>query len=258
MITTTKLPRRDDLAAARDVKRRPFVGRSDANSEPRLNVECSTATWSISGPATSGGDVADSFTLSNECIVVAVWDAAGHGKTAATDAVLVRAQLRALLSADPDILSAVFALNRLLFRRAGTLPSWPFVSGFFGLVNRETHTLRYISCGHETALMFRGRSAHVHLPHNGPLLGISEAADLTVDAVHVERGDRLVIVSNGITDARPLCSQTEFFGTARLCSYFRSQPSGCAADALRLIDHVVTFADEALDDDAAALIARFE
>jgi sigma-B regulation protein RsbU (phosphoserine phosphatase) len=125
-------------------------------------------------------------------------------------------------------------------------------------VNRETHTLRYISCGHETALIFRGRSAHVHLPHNSPSLGISEAADLTVDTVHVERGDRLVIVSNGVTDARPLCSQTEFFGTARLCSYFGLQPSERTAEASRLIDHVVTFADGALDDDAAALIARFD
>jgi len=258
MITSTRLPRRDDLAAAHDVKRRPFVGRSDAPSEPRLNVECSTAAWSMSGHATSGGDVADSFMLSNECFVVAVWDAAGHDKSAATDAVLVRAGLRALLSADPDIVSAVFALNRVLFRRAGTLSPWPFVSGFFGLVNRETHTLRYISCGHETALIFRGRSTHVHLPHNSPLLGINEAADLTVDTVHVERGDRLVIVSNGVTDARPLCSQTEFFGTARICSYFRLQPFGRTAEASRLIDHVVTFADGALDDDAAALIARFD
>jgi serine phosphatase RsbU (regulator of sigma subunit) len=78
-----------------------------------------------------------------------------------------------------------------------------------------------------------------------------------VDTVHGERGDRLVIVSNGVTDARPLGSQTEFFGTSRVCSFLRQQ-SECVANASRLIEHVVTFADGALDDDAAALIALFD
>ncbi len=256
-MTTTQPLRPDDLAA-RDANRRPFVGRNDAPNEPRLKVQCSTAAWSMSGPATSGGDVADAFLLSNECFVAAVWDAAGHGQAAAIDALLVRARLRAQLSDNPDIVSAVFVLNRMLFRRVGTVLPWPFVSGFFGLVNPRSHTLQYISCGHGTAILFRGPSDHVHLPHNSPLLGISEAADLTVDTVRVARGDRLVIVSNGVTDARPLCSQTDFFGTARVCSYLRLQPSGRVADASRLIDHVVTFADGALDDDAAALIARFD
>lgn len=263
MMTSTKLRRRNGLATARDIKPRAFVGRGGAPTEPsatapRLKVECSTAAWSISGPATSGGDVADSFLLSNDCSVVAVWDAAGQGKAAATDALVVGTGLRALLSANPDIVRAVSALNRVLFRRAGTLPPWPFVSGFFGLVNPRSHTLRYISCGHETAIIFRGRGAHVHLPNDSPLLGLSEAADLMVNTVCVERDDRLVIVSNGVIDARPHGSQTESFGTARLCSYFQLQPSERAADASHLIDHVVAFADGALDDDAAALIARFE
>ena len=121
--------------------------------------------------------------MSNDCSVVAVWDAAGQGKAAATDALVVGTGLRALLSANPDIVRAVSALNRVLFRRAGTLPPWPFVSGFFGLVNPRSHTLRYISCGHETAIIFRGRGAHVHLPNDSPLLGLSEAADLMVQGV---------------------------------------------------------------------------
>jgi len=257
MMSITTPQRRDHLTAAADVKRRPFVGRSENPNKRRLKVDCSTAAWAMSGPASSGGDIADAFMLSNESFVAAVWDAAGHGESAAPQAVLVRAGLHALLNADPDILLAVFALNRVLFRRAQTLPPWPFVSGFFGLVNRESHTLRYISCGHETAILFRGPSAHFHLAHNSPLLGVSEAADLTVDTVDLDRGDRLAIVSNGLTDARPLRSQTDFFGTSRVCSFLRLPPSGCVADASRLIEHVVTFADGALDDDAAALIARF-
>jgi sigma-B regulation protein RsbU (phosphoserine phosphatase) len=196
--------------------------------------------------------------LSNECFVVAVWDASGHGEAAAPDALLIRAGLHSLLGANPDIVAAVFALNRVLFRRARAMLPWPFVRGFFGLVNPASHTLRYISCGHDTAMLFRGPSGHVHLPHNSPLLGISEAADLTVDTVQVKPGDTLVIVSDGVTDARPLCSQTEFFGTTRVSSFLRLQPIGCVADASRLIEHAVTFADGALDDDAAALILRFD
>ena len=257
-MTTMKPLRRDDLASARGVKRRRFVGRSEIPDERRLKVDCSTAAWSISGSATRGGDVAEAFMLSNDWFVAAIWDAPGDREAGAPDNVLMRSGLRALLSANPDIVLAVFALNRLLFRRAQTLPPWPFVSAFFGLVNRQSQTLRYISCGHETAMLFRGPSAHVHLPHNSPLLGMSEAADLTVDTVHVERGDRLVIVSNGVTAARPPRSPKEYFGTAGVCSFLRLQPSGCVADASRLIDHVVTFADGALDDDAAALIARFD
>jgi len=257
-MTAMNSPPCDDLAVARSIKRRSIAGRGAMVAQRMLQVGCSMATWSMSGPATLGGDVADSFTLPDDWFVVAVWDAAGHGNVAAPDATFVRMGLRALLGVNPDIAGAMFALNAELFRRARTLLPWPFVSGFFGLVNPRSRTLRYISCGHETALLFRGPRAHVHLPHNSPILGISEAAELTVDAIRVARGDRLVVVSNGVTNARPLCSQTEFFGTARLCSLVRSQFSEGVVDASRLIDHVVGFADGALDDDAAALIAQFD
>lgn len=106
-------------------------------------------------------------------------------------------------------------------------------------------------------IQFTVDGRHLHLPPTGPALGIFEDAEFREDIVRFAFGDILVVVTAGITDARPLNSQTEFFGSRNLCALFqRSQAKG-AITASSLISRTRAYSDGRLDNDAAALVARF-
>jgi phosphoserine phosphatase RsbU/P len=213
---------------------------------------------STSGPAKDGGDFAESFTLLDGSLAVGVWDSSGRGDGAAAKMRLVRAGFHAVVRANLNVAITADLLNRVLYREvaAGSMP-WPFVAGFFGIVDLEARVFRYSSCGHETAILFAVGGGHRHLPPNGPLLGISENAEFREDSVPFAHGDMLVVVTDGITDARPLKSQKDFFGSGRLCSLFEQPLLKANLPASSLIRRVVAFSDGRLDDDAAVLIARF-
>jgi sigma-B regulation protein RsbU (phosphoserine phosphatase) len=222
-----------------------------------VTVHCSTSISSTSGPSKDGGDFAESFTLPNASVAIGVWDASGNGADAAPDMMLVRAGFRAVLNVDGDIVTTVGALNRVLYRQVRGGETWPFVAGFFSIVDPVNRTLHYVSCGHEAAIVFRTAGSHVHLAHNSPLLGLDETANFREDTIKLQHGDTLVVVTDGVTEARPLNSPNNFFGSRRICSLFETRRTEYVTDASGLMSYVVAFSDGALKDDAAILIARF-
>jgi serine phosphatase RsbU (regulator of sigma subunit) len=221
-------------------------------------VQCSTAVSSASGPMTDGGSFAESFALSDGSIAIGVWDVSGRGKRAAATMRLVRAGFRAIASTNRNIAVTASLLNRVLYREVArdSVP-WPFVTGLFGIIDADTRILRYVSCGHETAIHFTVDRRHAHLPPSGPALGICEDADFRQGTAQFAFGDILAVVTAGITDARPLKSQTDFFGTRGLCALFQRSDTKGPITASSLVSRTVAYSDGRLDNDAAALIARF-
>jgi serine phosphatase RsbU (regulator of sigma subunit) len=221
-------------------------------------IQCTTAVSSAAGPATAGGTFAESFRLRDGSVAIGVWSASGRGERAAERSRMLRASFRALVGARRDVALMARQLNRVLYREVAhdSIP-WPYVSGLFGLVDAETRVLSYVSCGHETAIRFTVDGRHVHLPPSGPALGIYEDADFRQDIVRFGFGDTLVVVTSGITDARPLKSQTDFFGSRRVCELFQRSKANAAITASSLVSCTTAYSDGRLDDDAAALIARF-
>jgi sigma-B regulation protein RsbU (phosphoserine phosphatase) len=221
-------------------------------------IQCSTAVSSALGPATAGGTFAESFRLKDGSVAIGVWSASGRGERAAERSRMLRAGFRALVGEHRDVALVARQLNRVLYGEVAhnSIP-WPYVTGLFGLVDAETRVLSYVSCGHETAIRFTIDGRHVHLPPSGPALGISKDAEFRQDIARFGFGDTLVVVTSGITDARPLKSQTDFFGSRRVCELFQRSNANAAITASSLISRTIAYSDGRLDDDAAALIARF-
>jgi sigma-B regulation protein RsbU (phosphoserine phosphatase) len=223
-----------------------------------LSIVCSTAMSSTSGPNKSGGDYAEWFALPSGLMAIGVWDASGSGVEASPSMNLVRAGLRATLGTNAGVLNAARALNRVLVRRAtkNAMP-WPFVAGFFATADPTRRKLTYVSCGHEAAVLFSPDGRHRHLLHNSPLLGIDEQSEFGADTITVNPGDVLVVATDGITDARPLISEADFFGSRGLCTLFQGPFGSGGATAATVLASTVAFSDGRLDDDAAVLVARF-
>ena len=217
--------------------------------------------FSMAASSTSGTDgtcLAESFVLNDRLIAIGVLDASAYGNKAVMKVRLVCAGFRAALDATHNVAGTMGLINRELYGEvpSGAIP-WPYVSGFFGIVDVRNRRLRYVSCGHEAAILFGVDGRHTHLAHNAPVLGVNPSSEFREHSVTIAVGDVLAAVTLGVTDARPLRSQTDFFGTRGLCELFQQPNTEVDLTASMVIGRAAGFSDGRLDNDAAVLLARF-
>jgi sigma-B regulation protein RsbU (phosphoserine phosphatase) len=76
-----------------------------------------------------------------------------------------------------------------------------FATLFIALYDDDSRLLRYTNAGHNDALLIRAGGAIEHLTEGGTVLGAFEWARYTEASTTLERGDVLVIYSDGISEA---------------------------------------------------------
>jgi sigma-B regulation protein RsbU (phosphoserine phosphatase) len=76
-----------------------------------------------------------------------------------------------------------------------------FATLFIALYDDATRQLRYTNAGHNDALLVRAGGAIEHLTEGGTVVGAFEWARFTEASATLERGDVLVIYSDGISEA---------------------------------------------------------
>lgn len=76
-----------------------------------------------------------------------------------------------------------------------------FATLFIALYDDETRVLRYTNAGHNDALLIRADGSIEHLTEGGTVLGAFEWARYTEARTTLERGDVLVVYSDGISEA---------------------------------------------------------
>jgi PAS domain S-box-containing protein len=187
-------------------------------------------------------------------LVISLGDVTGHGFGPALQMVEVRAMLRLLLRGTRCLRDVVEDLNRLL---CSDLPESSFVSLFLAEVDAGKQELRYVGAGHQ-ALLFDSGGGVTTLESTGLLLGIdSSAAIAESDAIPVRSGDRLVVFTDGLTEAMNLAG--EQFGAGRVVEAVnqrRRAPSRTIVEGL--FAAVRDFTEgQPLQDDMTAVSMRF-
>ncbi len=158
-----------------------------------------------------GGDLFDFFPFGQSTLGVAIGDASGHGLPAALVARDVVVGLRVGLDRGMRIAGVLTRLNRVL--RAG-LPETAFASLFYVEV-RPDGALEYVCAGHPPALRVR-RVGYTALRQGGPVLGPLEHVTYRRTAARLERGETLVLYTDGITERR--APDGTLFGEERLAA----------------------------------------
>jgi sigma-B regulation protein RsbU (phosphoserine phosphatase) len=87
--------------------------------------------------------------------------------------------------------------NRLFFR--STAPEH-FATLFLGHYNPESRELRYVNCGHPPPVVLR-RDRAERLDSTCVVLGIFEQSECTERVTTMEPGDRIVLFSDGVSEA---------------------------------------------------------
>jgi hypothetical protein len=158
-----------------------------------------------------GGDLFDFFPFGQGVLGVAVGDASGHGLPAALVARDVVVGLRVGLDRGMRIAGVLARLNRVL--RAG-IPESAFASLFYVEI-RPDGELEYVCAGHPPALRVR-RVGYTALRQGGPVLGPLDQVAYRRTAARLERGETLVLYTDGITERRS--PDGALFGEERLAA----------------------------------------
>jgi serine phosphatase RsbU (regulator of sigma subunit) len=109
-----------------------------------------------------------------------------------------------------------------------------FATLFFGILNPATGELRYVNGGHEPPMLIRNGQIIRHLKGTGLPVGTMPDAPFRSDSVTIEADDRLVLYTDGITDA------TDGPGNAFSKEQLMRLSSESRQDTQALVDSIVS------------------
>lgn len=238
----------NEIEIARQVQQRLFPKCAPVVAGLELCGHCSPAE-------TIGGDYYDFLTTPGGELGLAIGDVAGKGVPAALLMAGLQASLRSLTLAGISDLSELLAkLNVLVYEAT---PTNRFATFFYALYEPSTRRLRYSTAGHNPALLLRSASGEVEwLKTRGIGLGLQRVSAYQQAVVTLEPGDRLVLYTDGVTEARNPAG--EEFGVDRLAETVRCcAVPGAAATLDRVLAATTAFAGEAPQfDDITLIVAR--
>lgn len=198
-----------------------------------------------------GGDYFDFFPLSGGRLAFLVADVSGKGVPAALLVSTVHAAVHLQIDDAKTVAELVGRIDRHLQKYAATRK---FLTCFFGLLEPPSGTLRYVSAGHNPALLRRSSGAVEQIKATGVPIGMFPNASWREESVVMERGDLLCVYSDGITES--LDAAEEEFGLERLSRLLTSEPPAKICDSV--FDAVSAFAGETpqYDDQTLLLLRR--
>ncbi len=219
-------------------------------------VEPSVRSATVSGRTlaarTIGGDLYDFFDLGQERIGVLCADVSGKGIPAALMMANLQAVARAHLGDridNPEAEPAHFVqiVNQQLVGRFGDNR---YASLFWAEYNARTAVLTYVNAGHPSPILIHSNGEVERLDSAGVPIGMFANAQYTAGKLQMRPGSRLVIFTDGLTDAQN--AREEEFGDERLIDCCRTTAAGIDAKgvARRLMEAVAEWSvgTEQFDD----------
>jgi sigma-B regulation protein RsbU (phosphoserine phosphatase) len=198
-----------------------------------------------------GGDFYHLAPLAAGRLGVAIADVCGKGTPAALLMASVKASLEDLVTADLPPREVCARLARTIAPR---LAPDRFVSLVYAVLDPSRGTLVYANAGHPAPFLQRADGAVRRLQRGGPVLGVVAEADYEEGALALGGGDRLVLVTDGITEASR--DGTSELGDERLLAGLRELRALSASEAsARVLDLARTFGGDRLQDDATVVVA---
>jgi serine phosphatase RsbU (regulator of sigma subunit) len=214
-----------------------------------------TRSWDGSQDA---GDFAECIALSPTQRAVVVGDVAGRGSQACAAARALHAYVRSLMLRKAPVVSLLEAADKF-FVRSILDDTVAFASLFIAVDDSRLQRMVYGSAGHETALLFaRDATGHTHLLPTGPLLGLDFGAPSIFEQnlMDIQNADLLVVVTDGITDARPKQRCAPAFGTAGLVKALAGARRQSCDPAREVYQRATAHASGELNDDSTVLISQ--
>lgn len=202
------------------------------------------------------GDYCDFIPLPDGRLVIAVGDVAGKGVAAALYMARLSSAVRLCLEVTQDMAELAARLNRHFVEFGG---GHRFLTLLLCLLDPATGTLAMTSAGHCPAAIRQGAAVRF-LPTNDesqPPLGILPNTSYLSSVVTIEKGDRIVLFTDGLTEARD--ADRELYGLDRLADSVARAGGSAEQAASGIVADVRAFAGQGgMTDDLTLVSIRRE
>jgi hypothetical protein len=199
------------------------------------------------------GDCFD-YSVDAEEVHLAIFDAMGHGLEASRLANLAVAAYRQCRRQRRSFAETQRLVDATMQEEFG---DFRFVTAVLARLDLRTGRVAVFSAGHPPPLLVRGNQATPVESRPSRPFGLGGPPGEPVEA-QLEPGDILVLLSDGITEAR--APDGEHFGDERLAVELTSgEPGESVSETVRrALQRVVEYQAHELRDDATLLLARWE
>src|SRR5271165_1929458 len=200
-----------------------------------------------------GGDYYDFLDLGQERLGLVVGDIAGKGIAAALLMANLQANLRSQCAIALDQPQRFLQLaNRLFYENS---PENAYATLFFAEYDNRARRLRYVNCGHLSALLLRRDGSLERLGSTSTVLGLFKEWDCATGECPLLCGDTFALYTDGITESFDAAG--EEFGEQRLIeSLRRHRDESSPALVASIVDDVRAFSPHEQSDDMTLIIAK--
>jgi hypothetical protein len=195
-----------------------------------------------------GGDNFD-YSIEEGSVTLSVTDSMGHGLEAAVvGSLAVNALRNARRSGLGLVAQAEAASAAILSQFRGE----QFVSGLLARVDLGSGRVEVVDAGHPPAYLVRGGAVQELTMDADFPLGMFEDSSYRLQHMTLEPGDRVVVVSDGVLEAKP--EKREPYGIDRLVDLMKSAVGLPTSELVRLVTRaVVEYQAGELRDDATVV-----
>jgi len=252
-IREARAHREQDEQQAREIEEARLIQRGLLPAAfPEMSGCAIAGTWR---PAYGfGGDCYDTIKFGSTTLAVSIADVVGKGLPAALLMSNLQAAVRAFASEATLARDLCGSVNRLLCRNVA---SGKFVTFCYCQIDLARRTITHANAGHNPPILARADGRVERLSAGGTPLGVFADAPYEQAQTRLAAGDRLVLFTDGITEAQD--ASNEEFGDERLVSLVVERRA-LAPQPLQasIFDTVNAFTGGTFQDDATLIVIGIE
>ncbi|NLM27014.1 MAG: SpoIIE family protein phosphatase [Clostridiaceae bacterium] len=196
-----------------------------------------------------GGDMYDVYETERH-LYFYIFDVASHGILAAVNTLIIKAHFCAFKYHPSNENSIKTVFNDVNLELCKNTSSSVFATAFAGCIDKQSKRLYYISAGHIDQYIIRN-DCLIALPSTGALLGSFENVSYDIKSHQLERGDKILLFTDGITEVR--CNDS-VIGTEcikKIIEKNKEKPVKQLVDSV--YEEALTLSDGSFDDDTTIL-----
>ncbi len=232
----------EELRLARTIQQSLLPGRLPSNRWLRASGT------SISSNEV-GGDYFDVTSVTAHCWSAVVADVSGKGVSSALLASLLQGALITATEHPAAMGHRLERLNRFLLDRTG---GEKYATVFYCLLHSDGR-IYYVNAAHCPPIVLRAGGDALELEANAMPVGLIETAEYAVLEQHLAPGDKIVIYSDGVTEAQNIAKG--FFGKKRLREAIETHSTeSCTAIHDAIQEAVAAFTEGAPQSDDITLV----
>jgi serine phosphatase RsbU (regulator of sigma subunit) len=177
-----------------------------------------------------GGDFYDFHVVDKNKIGIFIADVSGHGIPAAIIASMLKIAFSIQFAFADDPSRLLSRINKSMLNNVGT----NFITASYIYLDFENNTMKHAKAGHPSIYIHSSETDEVkEFNQKGKILGLFPEIHTEMVEVPIQKGDRIVLYTDGIIEARN--SSEEMFGEELLIGYIRKHNLMKPADFAKLV-----------------------